>query len=657
VALVGVGCGDAQVPDAPAPAAAPPRDLVLITMDTTRADALTPYGQVLPSSPNIARMAAEGVLFEQASTSVPSTLPSHASILTGRYPFEHGVRANAGYRLPEASTTLAEVLRSRGYRTAAEIAAPVLEAAMGLSQGFEQYRDLHAAGIQRIVTQSDAPGNPEVKLDERPAADITRGALRFLDAHRDEPFFLWLHYFDPHVFHVHRAEYQRKIPGDDYLAEVLYTDVQIGVLLDHLEATGLRDHTLVVLVADHGEGRGEHGESTHSFLVYESTIRVPFLLWGPRELPAGRRVPSLVRTIDVLPTALDWLGVPIPAGVTGQSLMPLVLGQRDDLELAAYGESIEFATVFDAAPVRFLRRGRWKYVHHPEPELYDLMEDPGEQHNVASEHPERVAALRAELEALLAGASGTDAGVSEITPEQRARLVALGYSVPTDGAAEAAELNGLEWRGPPPAQLMADVDLSGKALSLLRVGRAQEAERILAELVARYPHNATQQRDHAQALLALGRKEEARAALERAVELSRCAATERVTLSQLLAEMGEQEARQQVLAEGIERCGEIPELLNNDAWVLATSPAESLRNGERAEALARRALAAGGAEVPEILDTLAAAQAERGDFAGAADTLRRAIKVARDLGRPPVVEQMLARSLERVRSGQPIREE
>jgi arylsulfatase A-like enzyme len=568
-------------------------------------------------------MATEGVVFEQAAASAPSTLPSHASILTGLHPFEHGVRSNAGYQLPEARTTLAEVLRSRGYRTGAEIAARVLDAKRGLAQGFDRYRDLDATGIERIRGRSDQPGEAEMGVDERPAEDITRSGIRFIDARAGEPFFLWLHYFDPHRYYVNRPEFAARV-DDPYLAEIHYMDTQIGVLLDHLEARGLRDRTLVALVADHGEGLGEHGEDAHAFFLYESTIRVPMLLWGPRDLPRGRWIPSLVRTIDLMPTVLDWLGVPAPAGLSGRSLMPLVRGEADALDLVAYGESIELATNFGASPLRYVRRGPWKYVHHDAPELYDVVADPGERENRAAEHPERVAALRAELETLLAGASRPGDATASVTPEDRARLEALGYAVGSEAARDAIDLDSLAWRGPSPASLVDEVREMTETLERAGLGEAGGAER--------------------------------RALLERALALSKCAMEARLELAEVLAAAGEHAARRDVLRDGVERCGEVPELLNNYAWVLATSPVDALRDGARAEAAALRAIAASGRDVPEILDTLAAAQAERGNFEGAAATLARAQEAARALRSPPPVMQMLDDSLARARQGQPTRE-
>jgi arylsulfatase A-like enzyme len=641
-------------PDRPAA-----RNLLLISLDTTRADALVPYGQPLPSSPTIERMAREGVLFEQVASASPSTLPAHASLLTGLYPFSHGVRSNSGYRLPEASETLAERLRAHGYRTGAEVASSVLDASRGLAQGFDHYRDLRSPGVERLRTRSDAPGAAEIDLDERPAADVTRFARRFLDAPRGEPFFLWLHYFDPHLFYVRRPEIARLLPGDDgYLAEVRYTDDRIGELLDHLELRGLRERTLVMLVADHGEGRGDHGESTHAYFVYESTIRVPLLLWGPSELPAGRRVGTPVRTIDLLPTALDWLGLTVPVDLPGRSLLPLLEEQPEAEVRSAYGESIEFARVFDGMPLRFLRRGDWKYIHQPEPELYHLAEDPGELRNLAAQQPERVTALRAELAALVRDAVAQGDAATPISPAERERLSALGYVVPEEGELAPDRLASLALHGPPPTRLIADVETAVEAVGQLRLGRAARAEPVLAELVARHPRSPTLLRDHADALLALGRQDEARAALRRAVEAAGCGAAARVQLAELLRAANEREAQHALLAEGVERCGESSaELINNFAWVLATSPIDGLRDGARAERLARRALALFGGEAPEILDTLAAAQAERGDFVGARATLESAIARARAQGRPPDLVALLERSLATVRAGRPLRDE
>ena len=655
------GCDEPEREEAPrvakaqrsAPAAHGPLNLVLVTLDTTRADALSPYGQELPSSPRIEAMSQQGVLFEQVTSSSPSTLPSHATIFTGQYPFSHGVRANAGYRLSNQVLTLAEVLASRGYRTGAEVATTVLSASRGLHQGFEEYRDLHSHEVERIQVR-DGDGR-EFLLNERPAADITRFGKRFIDAHAHERFFLWLHYFDPHQFYMQRSEYARQIPGDGYLQEVLYMDDQLGRLLGHLETRGLKERTLVVVVADHGEGMGEHGESNHSFFLYESTLRVPLLFWGPPSLPEGMRVLSPVRTVDIFPTVLDLMDLPVPPGLAGHSLRPLMERRGGKLDLAAYAESIEFASAFGSAPLRSLRRGPWKYIHQAEAELYRLDEDPGEVVNLAAQHPEKVAELRAELERLVGEAAPpADAG-STISAEERAQLEALGYTVGAQAVDEAL-LASLEIWGPSPAAMVEDVEILGAAGGRERLGDFQGAAERLEDLLTRHPNSVHLLSAYGRVLVAAGRRADARVALEQAIEAGGCAADARVELAALLRDLDDREEQRGVLEVGVSRCPEMPELLNNFAFLLATSPVDSLRDGRLALRMARRALEAQGGDPPEILDTLAAAQLEVGDFESAEATLQRALRAAKRLGHPSALTRMLEANLLLAQRGEKLRD-
>lgn len=630
-----------------------PRNLILVTLDTTRADALNPYGQERVTSPHIEAISQEGVLFEQVTASSPSTLPSHATILTGQYPLEHGVRANAGYRLPNEALTLAEVLASRGYRTGAEVATTVLDASRGLGQGFEEYRDLRSREVERIeVREGDGR---KLALDERPASDITLFGKRFLDAHAQERFFLWLHYFDPHQFYMQRAEYARQIPGDGYLQEVLYMDDQLGELLAHLEATGLRERTLVVVVADHGEGLGDHGESNHSFFLYESTLRVPLLFWGPPTLPEGMRIRSPVRTVDILPTVLDLLEVPVPPGLAGRSLRPLVERRSLDLDLAAYAESIEFASTFGAAPLRSLRRGPWKYIHQVEAELYHLDDDPNERVNLAAQQPERVAQMRSELESLVGASKPRGNAAATIGPGEREQLAALGYVVGAE-VVEEGLLGSLDLRGPTPAAMAEDVEVFASASGRERVGDLAGAAVLLEALLERHPKSVHLLTTYGRILAAAGRRAHARAALERAVANASCGADARVELAALLRDLDERAAQRAVLEAGVERCPEMPELLNNFAFVLATSPVDSLRDGELALRMARLALNAQGGDSPEILDTVAAAQLESGDSEAATATLRRALRAAKRLGRPAGLTRLLEANLAHAVAGEAIRD-
>lgn len=686
MALALVGCQRGGTPDA-----ASPLNLLLVTLDTVRADALGAYGQPQPSSPAIDRLAQGGVVFEQAVSSAPLTLPAHATLLTGRFPPAHGVRSNSEYVLGAEIPTLAELLKAHGYRTAAEVAAPVLNAQRGLARGFDHYRDLGSADIQRTQVLERGPDGAERRrrLDERPADDITRFGLRFLseaaaegavaaaggaaDAEAEavqppagagaapaerpgEPFFLWLHYFDAHLPHVAHEGLAARVGGDPYLAEVLFVDTQIARLVRRLEELGLRERTLVVLVADHGEGRGEHGEAAHGFFVYETTVHVPLVLWGPPALPAGRRVTSLVRSADVAPTLLDLLGLPPLEGVQGRSLLPLLRGEEQEPEPVAYGESVEAALVFGGSPLRFLRRGSWKYVHQLEPLLFQLDEDPGETIDRAAEEPERVARLRAELAELLAGMPAPPgAAPAPPDPAEAERLRALGYL--GSGRLEPERLDSLELRGPAPTELTGDIERLAEAGGLLRGGAPERAEPVLREFAARHPHSASIQREYAQALRALGRGQEARRALERALDASPCDAAARVELADLLAELREAEARLLVLRAGVGHCSESHALLNRYAFSLATSPDPALRDGQEALRAARRALELAGDERPALLDTLAAAYAETGNFAEAVSVSRRALAVAEQQGRSPQLVASLRRSLALFERGQPLRVE
>ena len=295
----------------------------MITLDTTRADALGAYGQALPVTPRIDAMAAEGVLFEQVSASAPSTLPSHATLFTGRQPFSHGVRSNFGQGLRDEARTLAEILAERGIATRAEVAAPVLASRLGLAQGFAVYAEpTGVAELESLARRDPSRG-------QRSAEEITDSALAFLRENAHRPLLLWLHYFDPHDPYEAPEPYRSEI-SDPYLAEVRRVDDAVGRLLAEIERLGIRESTLVALTADHGEARGEHGEETHSFFVYESTLRVPLVLWGDG-VPRGVRVASLVRLVDVLPTLLDLLGIPAPEGIDGVSLRALLDEPRGDL--------------------------------------------------------------------------------------------------------------------------------------------------------------------------------------------------------------------------------------------------------------------------------------------------------------------------------------
>lgn len=363
------------------PSGSAPNGVLLITVDTLRADHLGCYGAASGATPHMDRLAGDGVLFEDASTPVPITLPAHTSLLTGVSPPVHGVRDNARYRLREDVRTMAEA----GWEGGAVLGAVVLNGIFGLDRGFAHYDD----AIEVV-----ADDGPEGSFARRRAGGVVDAALAWLRGRpKGSRFFLWVHLFDPHTPYDPPAPFDTEY-GDTYQGEVAYTDQQVGRLLEGLEDLGVRENTLIILTSDHGEGLGEHGELTHGFFVYQSTVHVPLLMRLPGRIPAGNRISAPVNLVDVLPTVLDLTGSQHPEGLEGRSLLQAVtLGQ----EPAARDQYLEtYLPYFQMrwAGSRALRDGRWKFIEAPTPELYDLQNDPGERRNLAAQDPERSAALQ-----------------------------------------------------------------------------------------------------------------------------------------------------------------------------------------------------------------------------------------------------------------------
>jgi arylsulfatase A-like enzyme/tetratricopeptide (TPR) repeat protein len=393
-------------------ATAPPANVLLVTIDTLRADHLHAYGYAI-ETPATDALARTGVVAEDATVHVPQTRPSHACLLTGRYPYEHRIRDNFSPPLDPSTPTLATLLRARGYDTAAFIGSVVLAASSGLDHGFTLYDD-------RIAATSPSA----MQGEERRAEAVVSSALAWLKKKRAQPFFAWVHLYDPHAPYEPPEQYRKRYPGRPYDGEVAYADAQLGRLLDFLERQGLRGRTLVVVTSDHGEGLGEHGEEEHMMFLYDSTLRVPLLLSWPGVLPAGARVKGQLRSVDVLPTLLDLLGLPVSPATGVSRAASLKAGSRiPDGE--SYAESLYGSIHFGYAPLRALRAEGWKYVEAPRSELYDLKTDPGEAKNLLGPRKQVADRMRGRLrgyETAVAGAPvvAPDAGTLE-------RMAALGY--------------------------------------------------------------------------------------------------------------------------------------------------------------------------------------------------------------------------------------
>jgi arylsulfatase A-like enzyme/Flp pilus assembly protein TadD len=439
----------------------PARGVLFVTLDTTRADRLGSYGYASAATPNLDALAARGVRFDQAQSTAPITLPSHASMFTGLYPPLHGVRYNGTFRIADDRQTLAEVLKAAGYRTGAVPAAFPVAADTGLAQGFDTYQDLFS-GPDRASLPDTA---------QRSAADVARLGEAWLREHGKGRFFLWLHFYDPHDPYEPPEPWASRLRGRPYDGEIAYVDNEVGRVLRTLTEMGALDDTLIVVAGDHGEGLGDHREPTHKNLVYQSTMRVPLIVKPPGRTKA-RVVDEPVSLVDLMPTVLDYAGVPAPAEVQGTSLRKAIAGEAPPRR-PLYFESLAGALSFGWAPLHGLRRGAYKYIEAPVPELYDLAADPGETSNLHGTHAEVAADLRQELKQTSDAWDAAGGGESASAPmdaETRDRLASLGYL--GGGALPSKDAGGRD-----PKDL---AHLEGPILEGKRRSKAQEWEGALA---------------------------------------------------------------------------------------------------------------------------------------------------------------------------------
>ena len=486
----------------------PPRpNLLLVTFDTTRWDHVGYATGRRDLTPMLDAMAARGTWFADAITVAPLTLVAHTSIMTGLYPPHHGVRDNGVYSVPASDVTLAERLRDAGYATHAVVSAFVLDSQFGLDQGFAGYDDDLSGGPQHVMFM----------FKEIKAAQTAVKAVRWLerDRPRDRPFFLWVHFFDPHANYSPPPDVATLFPGDPYSGEIHYADRELGRILKSLDDAKELDRTLFVFAADHGDSLGEHGERTHGIFVYDSTLHVPMLLAGPG-VPAGRRVDALARTVDLVPTILPLLGLPVPAGLDGGDLAPLWSGREGD-DREAYLEALTPLLNFGWSPLRALRTADALVVAAPRPEAYDLARDPGENVNLSAGGGAAAAPfgeLRVRL-ARYAAADPFEHGGQQpgaVAEETRRNLAALGYLSGGPPSTVAAER-------PDPKDRIEIWNRFEAAQSQIREGAYQEAADELAQVLADDPDNAMAMGSYGQALNRLGRKDEALAVYRRMIGL------------------------------------------------------------------------------------------------------------------------------------------
>jgi arylsulfatase A-like enzyme/Flp pilus assembly protein TadD len=392
----------------------PGQSVLLITIDTLRADALGCYGRAGAGTVWSDRLAAGGVRWERAHAHSVVTLPSHANILSGQYPFRHGVRDNSGFRFPPGTPTLATLLKARGWRTAAFVSAFPLDSRFGLDAGFEVYDD-HLGGAETRTG---------FQVPERRGAATVAAALQWLADHRTERTFCFVHLYEPHFPYDPPEPFASRFRGEPYHGEVAAADAALEPLLRPLLEAGDNGRTLVVLTGDHGEALGEHGEQTHGVFAYEGTLRVPLILYAPRMFPPGV-VGTPVRHVDVLPTVLDLVGVEPPADLPGRSQAPLMAG-RSLPSPTLYFEALSASLNQGWAPLRGVTHDGFKYVDLPIPELYDLAADPSESRNLAASRPADLERLRGLLAEIRKGERAVIRGAEEASAVERLR--ALGYA-------------------------------------------------------------------------------------------------------------------------------------------------------------------------------------------------------------------------------------
>lgn len=445
-------------------------NLLIITLDTTRADRIGAYGYEKAQTPYIDDLAEKGIRFSDCYSSVPLTLPAHCSLFTGRTPLGHRVRDNGTFLLSDREVTLAEMMNGEGFVTFAVVASFVLMAKFGLDQGFSVYDDsLDARELLRNF-YSEIP------------ADVVYAKFKDWFGRRgDKKFFAWVHFYDPHLPYEPPEKYGigKNSIQDMYDGEVAFVDFYVGKIIEDLESSNARDDTLIVIVGDHGEAFGEHEEYGHSVFCYEENLKVPLVFSNPRLFPAGRVVEERVSLIDIMPTLLDLYGLDRPGSVQGISFRGMLDGKKERGERSFYIESMYGKETLGWAPLAGIIDGPYKYISLPEPELYDLKNDPREMRNLYPSDKEISIELDKKLKGYMLGYASTGRSVRrELTPEDRRRLESLGYiSSSSTGSNKVLD----------PKQGIVMLNRFNGANNLIDGGRLDEAEAELKNIVSQNP--------------------------------------------------------------------------------------------------------------------------------------------------------------------------
>jgi arylsulfatase A-like enzyme/Flp pilus assembly protein TadD len=603
-------------------------EVVLITLDTVRADAVGFSGSGKVETPALDRFAAEGLVFESARASTVVTLPSHANLLTGLYPYQHGIRDNTGFRLDTEIPTLATVLGKRGYATGAFVGAFPLDSRYGLDRGFEVYDDSYPPGASPY----------DFELRERPAAEVVEAARSWYAKEKGRRRFLWVHLYDAHAPYRPSPPFADRHPGDPYLGEIAAMDAALGPLFSDIRGSGRG--ALVIVTSDHGEALGEHGEVTHGLFAYEATLKVPLLLWWPGRIAPGRSR-RVARHVDVFPTVAEATGAAAPAGLPGRSLLAPESG-RDTGGGATYFEALSTSLNRGWAPLTGLVDGGYKFIDLPVPELYDLARDPGESANLAASRPEVVRRLKSLLPPGSAQVRAAPAQSEEVR-----KLLSLGY-VSGSGAQKTSFTAEDD-----PKRLVALDSKIHRVIELYQKGDLPGATRLAREVLRERPGMAVGYEFLAFLLQQAGRVAEAADVLSDSVRRGLASESMRVRLALVLSENGRAAEALSVLeplassadpetgnARGIvlADAGRVAEAVALFEKVTAADPGDPitlqnagialLKGGDAAGALARfdRALAI-TEKLPRAWNAKGVAQARLHDESGALASWRRAAEL------------------------------
>jgi arylsulfatase A-like enzyme/Tfp pilus assembly protein PilF len=488
LAIVFVSGACRRVPDHLIDAKGTP--IILISIDTLRSDHLPAYGYTRVETPALDRFRADSVLYEHAYSHAPLTLVSHASIFTGLLPAEHGIRDNAGYKLNPKSKTAAEELKSKGFATGGAVSAIVLRGESGIKRGFDFWDD---------EVDID-PAYLSMGRAQRSGDETREVAQKWIGEHKSKPFFFFFHIYEPHSPWDPPEPFKSKY-GQSYDGDVAAADAVIGRFLDYLRAEGIYDRAAIILLSDHGEGLGDHGEDEHGVLLYRETLQVPLMVKFPKSRERGKSVPTPVQLIDVFPTILD-------RPSEGRSLVATLRGETKQ-DRPIYSETYYPRFHFGWSDLHSMISSSNHYIQAPKPELYDLANDPGERANVLEKNRRTYAALRSAIAPYIKGAEAPKA----INPEQAQQLAALGYIGSTVSTAPNAQL-------PDPKDHIGSSGKIKKGFLAFQEKRYEDASLVLADLIRENPNMLDVVSLQARTLEKLGRLDDAIATAKQGLRIS-----------------------------------------------------------------------------------------------------------------------------------------